>query len=401
MTNFVPNEQQAKAIELGKQWWKEGANRPFILTGMAGTGKTTNARKMLDALGLHETEIALAAPTGKAARVLAHKTKLETSTIHGLIYSVKKTKADDLKVKYAEELAKGESHYDENILSDLKHDIEELSERNPQFTFNNRIDTQKALLIDEGSMIGEDIWEDLLQVDIPKIIVYDPFQLPPVKQKFPLENIAADVFLTQIMRQSEGSGIAQAAADIRFGRPLKSYGEDFKIIPKGVLTINDYAKNYDLIISGTNSLRQILNKSIRRTFGYPPDTPVAGDKVMMLSNHRDTGLSNGEVLKIKRVVWKTKYTIRLNLVDEFGTEFPGVTAYLPIFNDEKNTRSAPHGLALITYGYCLTAHKSQGSEAERVCVLDDWRGADYDRWLYTAVTRASKVCHFVTDQVCE
>lgn len=259
------------------------------------------------------------------------------------------------------------------------------------------MELQRALLIDEGSMIGEDIWTDLSTIDIPKIIVYDPFQLPPVKQRFPLGEMQPDVFLTQIMRQAEGSGIAQAAADIRYGRELKSYGEEFKIIKKGILTVNDYAKDYDLIISGTNALRESLNKSIRKALGYPDDTPVVGDKVVMLSNHRDTGLSNGEVLRIKEILWKTKYTIRFTLVDEFGQIFRGVTAYLPIFRDERNTRSSPQGMALITYGYCLTAHKSQGSEAPRVCVLDSWAGADHDRWLYTAVTRASKYCHLVTN----
>ena len=50
-----------------------------------------------------------------------------------------------------------------------------------------------------------------------------------------------------------------------------------------------------------------------------------------------------------------------------------------------------HPQALVmTYGYAMTVHKSQGSQWDSVVVLDDWTGSNYKEWLYTGLTRAAK-----------
>jgi hypothetical protein len=60
---------------------------------------------------------------------------------------------------------------------------------------------------------------------------------------------------------------------------------------------------------------------------------------------------------------------------------------------DKNFKRFPKGMRPLTfdYGYCITCHKAQGSEYDKVLVLEEFlRGSDHDRWLYTAATRAKE-----------
>jgi exodeoxyribonuclease-5 len=251
----------------------------------------------------------------------------------------------------------------------------------------------RAVGCDEASMVGDSIGRDLESLHIPLILMYDPFQLPPVKAKFAWQDTQPDVFLTQIMRTGEGSGVAFAAGDIRLGRSLQNYGEDFKILPKGKLTFQNYADDFDMIIVGTNALRRRMNDGIRK-YKNLPNYPVVGDQIMSLNN-QDCGISNGEVFRIEKINNITPRIINFDLVDLFGNSFRHVKSWRPVFDDDSSGFMAPFGFGQFTYGYCLTAHKAQGSEAKRVCVLDSWNGGEYQRWLYTAVTRASESCVLV------
>lgn len=393
--DFIPNEQQDEALSKIWNWWKNGAHKPFLFAGAAGTGKTTSARRGAEQCEIPLEKISFMAPTGKAARVLAHKTKQPTSTIHSAIYSANRTQVDDLRVALTEEMK--DPNANEEAISALESEISELvnSSEGPTFRFKEALLGQGVMLIDEASMIGADVWKDLMKIQVPKIFIFDPFQLPPVKQKWGMEGMQPDVFLTQIMRQAEGSGVAKAAADIREGRPIRPYGDEFQVAPKGVLTVKDYAENFDIVLTGTNDLRKRMNKLLRKYAGYPEE-PVVGDKIVALANDKATGISNGEVFTITSINRSGKRVANFDLVDAFGNRFRRIDAYLPVFKDEALSSGAPHHTVSFTYGYCLTVHKSQGSEYERVAVIDSWKGADHEKWLYTAVTRASKTCTLVT-----
>lgn len=82
------NNQQKAAVDDCVRWFHSGAahERPYILQGYAGTGKTTLLKILIERLRIRYSEVALTAPTNRAAKVLANKTGLFTSTVHKLIY---------------------------------------------------------------------------------------------------------------------------------------------------------------------------------------------------------------------------------------------------------------------------------------------------------------------------
>lgn len=82
------NNQQQAAIDDAVRWFHspQAHERPYILQGYAGTGKTTLLKILIDKLRVRYSEVALTAPTNRAAKVLANKTGLFTSTVHKLIY---------------------------------------------------------------------------------------------------------------------------------------------------------------------------------------------------------------------------------------------------------------------------------------------------------------------------
>jgi exodeoxyribonuclease V len=409
------NPQQMAAVNKVGAWFSKRPTEPFLLAGVAGSGKTTLAESALIKCGLEPESILLCAPTGKAARVLASKTGRETMTVHSAIYAVKKTQIDKLRAALTEQLdtqevlnkknsqtteALAELESVNKSIADLEYEIKvALHESDgPSFSFSDKSAGAKIMLIDEASMLGQQTIDDLEKVPVPKMYIFDPFQLPPIKQKWGLEGVEPDVFLTQIMRQGEGSGVATAAGDIREGRELQSYGKEFRILPRGTITIEQYAQDYDLILTGTNALRQEINDKIRKYLGFPKE-PMVGDKLVALSNNRETGINNGEILFITKIHGfypsVKPRSVRMDLVDAYGTEYTRVQAYLPAFYNQSLSAGAPIGMMCFTYGYCLTVHKSQGSEAKKVCVLDSWKGDNYERWLYTAVTRASVSCDLI------
>jgi len=82
------NDQQKAAVDDAVRWFHSGnaRERPYILQGYAGTGKTTLIKILIERLRIRYSEVALTAPTNRAAKVLANKTGLFTSTVHKLIY---------------------------------------------------------------------------------------------------------------------------------------------------------------------------------------------------------------------------------------------------------------------------------------------------------------------------
>ena len=349
------------------------------IAGYAGTGKSTLVTFIIDALDIDRADVAYVAYTGKASLVLQEKGCPNATTAHKLLYKA---------------FPKDNGEFIYRIKRPLDHQY-------------------KLIVVDEVSMLPQEMWDLLLSHHIYVLALGDPGQLPPVRgANDVLEH--PHVFLDEVMRQAQESEIIRLSMDIREGKPLmKMDGSDVKIIDPGDLVEGMYTWA-DIIICGKNKTRFDVNDRMRNYIWNTEDpTPLLGDKV--ICNHNDwptcsaigeqplvNGLI-GEICSFENSVIRVPYVgdvklFRCGLVLEDGKD-----GYAPLFMDAKLfleheetvTKANFKYMKRIPikpfeYAYAITCHKSQGSEYNKVLVLEEnWPGQEHKRWLYTACTRAA------------
>lgn len=272
------------------------------------------------------------------------------------------------------------------------------------------------IVVDEVSMLPKPMWNLLLSHGIYVIACGDPGQLPPIgEENGILEH--PHIFLDEIMRQAAESEIIRLSADIRAGKIIKPYkGSEINVVRQRDLCDGMFTWA-DQILCGKNVTRHTMN-NYYRTMRYGEDipTPIVGDKVICLKNNWDkitaTGdaLVNGTIGTIEEIAtypnpWLNPMCIidfapetidetdpRDQVFHELLMDYKLITTKEATVNKE-NFRMFPKQLRpeQFDYGYCITVHKSQGSEYDKVLVLEEvLKRADHARWLYTAVTRSAK-----------
>jgi hypothetical protein len=298
----------------------------FLLKGYAGTGKTFITKGLTEYLSSIGRNYLLAAPTGKASKVIARKTNSPAYTIHKTIYSFKDIEeySDDgiggtQTFKFYSKIAVNELSVDNVYIIDESSMIANVYQEAEFFRFGSGY-----LLKDLFKFINLDHNAHNKKI----IFIGDDAQLPPVGMKsspaldpkYLLKhfNVTPVVHeLTEVVRQAEGSGVMQNAIELR-----KSLAED-------VFNKLDFDTNYDdvesvkpeflmekylescdgkinaesIIIAHSNASVSEYNKSIREHF-FPNNTEIAtGDKVMAISNNDKYGLfiSNGDFGLVKQV----------------------------------------------------------------------------------------------------
>src|SRR5215207_9550939 len=213
--------QQEEALRRVAAWLKEGTPQLFRLFGYAGTGKTTLARHVAEAV---EGEVAFGAFTGKAASVLRQKGCHEASTIHSMIYRTR-----------------------------------ESDEGGPLFAINRSGPASQAdlIVIDECSMVDAELGRDLLSFGKPVLVLGDPAQLPPVQGGGFFTDAEPDVMLTEVHRQAAGSPIIRLSMDVREGRALErgAYGES-RVIGRSEIDATAILEA-DQVLVGTNKTRRL------------------------------------------------------------------------------------------------------------------------------------------------
>lgn len=370
------NEEQKHGLQIVVQRIKD--REPYTcVAGYAGTGKSTLISILVEELGYRDYDVAYCTYTGKAALVLKNKGNKGALTIHKLIYE-----------------------------SYMRRDG----------TFVNRlkkfIGYFKLIIVDEVSMVPQDLFTALLSFGIPIVGLGDPFQLPPVTGDSTLLH-NPDVFLTQIMRQEEDSEIIQLSMKIRNGERIDPFiGKSVQIIAK-----NDICSGHflwaDQVICATNKTRREYNDVIRQLKGFNGDLQN-GEKLICLNNYWDDItrfgdiLVNGSIGEATNVVYVENNFLRRPAyrVTFFAEGSMGPLEHLPIdynylhngqpsFSPQEMFRIKSKILVprVFDFGYCITAHKAQGGEWDKVLVFEErfpFDEMEHARWLYTAVTRASK-----------
>jgi exodeoxyribonuclease-5 len=433
MTDFTPSPAQAAAIREIKDWFENrtAESQVFRMFGYAGSGKSTVLRFALDELGLspHQSErdggcvpgVVTATFTGKAAYVLKNK-GTPARTIHSLIYSVLEATEEEVeaaarKVREAEGGIRTLTGFERTAAeAGIEAKRQALSQmKNPRFALNPQSDAADARLIvlDEVSMVGEEMARDLMSFGKPILVLGDPGQLPPIKGEGAFTRDAPDVMLTEIHRQAAESAIIRLATMARQGAPI-GFGEYDCCVAKmrkGDVTPAQALRSGQLIC-GMNATRLQLNNAMRHAAGFSAGVLPSGpdEKIICLKNQNDIGLINGMFVTLEDVVDEGSLYFSAVVRDEDGKAVqppdsngaPGrLRIYKGHFEDHVDLDRERHDrdwrekrkLTEATFGWAITAHKAQGSQWENVIVWDDGLGkSDLDRrrWLYTAITRAER-----------
>jgi exodeoxyribonuclease V len=418
-------QSQAAALETILGAVESGDSRLLSLAGSAGTGKTTLIKGIWEKLLADGVDVVVATPTNKAAQVLESKGIKPAKTFYKTFFILEGEAADPLKKK--------KEAKDKKMLRFLscKDVVSEcVAQGMSADRARERLEAAgkklhcQVLIIDEASMLARRRIREMLQMCDMLILVGDHHQLPPVgDREFPegyFAQLQHTATLTEIMRQAEGSLILALADELRRNGPaVERMLKHFEPQESFATLIKDGFQ----AIAFTNKERQRINLVSRKILGFTSSTPCSGDRVLVTNNY-DSDLVNGTVLDVVDFLWdggSYKATLVINMggelvelpvsmrafaKDQVSSVRDEIEAVLPDVSPDEEEED----LLELTYSYCLTAHKAQGSEWPGVIVFDQRSlirkiqendlnaGIPPDeyvrRWTYTAATRARKTLHF-------
>lgn len=380
-TNIKYNKEQLEAIK------ESLINNITIITGGPGTGKTTilkgitklyqNINKLTDE-HLQE-DIALLAPTGRAAKRMSEEAHLSATTIHRFL---------------------------------------KWNKDNNTFAINEYNKSKvKLIIIDEASMIDVYLLASLfkgISVYCHIIIIGDDHQLPSVGPGQVLHDLIESqtintYTLERLYRQKDDSNIISLAYDVRENNDCsndfnkgKDVIFDYKDSIDVINEVLEYAKEYQdksykdfqvlvPMYKGINGIDN-LNLKLQNIFN-PKDIHKKeiligevlyreGDKVIQLTNMPDESISNGDIGLI--------YSIKSKGKKEIYIDFDG--------NMVRYTTSNFYNFK---QAYAISIHKSQGSEFDYVIIpiVKSYNKMLYKKLIYTAITRCKKKLIIVGEEI--
>lgn len=315
---YTLSDQQGKAVRAIVNWFRNDAEdkRSFVLGGYAGTGKTTILPDIVDGLGLSPEQIAFMAPTGKAAKVMGDKLlqmgiRAGCTTVHSAIYTPKPQKAEMLERDIQTAVAEIEAIHSGLLpppTGDVQTSIDELQRKlvilrkdldraydlkDLRFSLNPESklvkDAIQLIILDEGSMVGKEMAEDILDFDIPVFVMGDPGQLPPVGDKPGFFDELPDFFLTEVHRQAKDNPIIYIATEVRMGRrcDFGDYDGVVQIVrPKDDIYTYDLSREAQIIV-GTHKTRFKVTNKLRKLSGYLSAAPQMGEPLIICKNSRE------------------------------------------------------------------------------------------------------------------
>lgn len=380
-------EKQKEGLQIAIERYKK-RKKYTIISGYAGTGKSTLVKFIVSALNIPNEDVVYTSFTGKATQVLQQKGNKNTETLHKLLFE---------------------------------------SFPRPDGTFFRRpvsIIPYKIVIVDEISMVPKSLMDQLMKYDVYIIGLGDPFQLPPINKNE--DNHLLDnphIFLDEIMRQAKESEIIQLTMKIRNKEPIENFkGKEVQILSKEELNTG-MLQWADQILVATNATRKHINQQMRELYGRCGN-PTDGDKVICCRNYWDimgrngNSLINGTIGHLKNP-YETFFMlptylkpdnpkidlIKTEFISEMGESFGLVSMdkklilegdksidFKTSFKIGKNPKYSSLLPLEFEYGYAITTHKAQGSEWEKVLVIEEnfpFDKEEHARWLYTACTRSS------------
>ena len=447
----IPTEDQSSALKKIASYIVDDSNDViFLMTGYAGTGKTSVISSAVKTLDLLRMKSVLLAPTGRAAKVLSSYSGRPAFTIHKKIYRQKSSK-DGV----------GSFSLDRNLSKDTYFIVDESS-----MISNSSNDSS---LFGSGKVLDDLIEYVYSGTDCKLILVGDTAQLPPVGSVvspaldpaflggYGFGLISCE--LRQVVRQSESSGVLMNATRVRLqvaeedlaypAIDCHNYNDIIRIT--GEELIDEISSAYGtcgmegtIIVVNSNKQANRYNQGIRNRIFFREEEISPGDMVMVVKNNyfileeEDEGagfIANGDIAEVRKIrKYEERYGFRFAemvlkfpdydleveskvMLDVLSLDTPALPSdknkelyqniladYLDIKTRRKQydaVKNDPWFNALqIKFAYAVTCHKAQGGQWERVFIDQGMFNRneisiDYLRWFYTALTRSTDRVYLV------
>ncbi len=420
----------------------------FILKGYAGTGKTTIVSALVNVLPQLSKRSVLMAPTGRAAKVLAGYSQKPANTIHRKIFFARTTKEGTIALKLQQNLHKNTLFIVDEasmIQNSSLNDLSLFSSRNildDLLTYVYGGENNKLLFIGDSAQLPPVGHDNSPALDIEFLknsyqLNIDSFELTEVVRQAQMSGILVNA--TSIRREINREEVRFPVFSVkRFNDIERLNGYDLE---EALNTAYSGAgKDNNAVICRSNKRANIYNQEIRKRILFFDNEINAGDYMMVVKNNyfwlpegSSAGfIANGDIIEI----------LRIRKIEElYGFRFADVTIRFLDYPDEKEldvkilldtimsesaalpatdnnrlfqtvmedysdirsrrgriekVKSNPYFNALqVKFAYALTCHKTQGGQWNTIFIdqgylNDKMINVEYLRWLYTAVTRATK-----------
>jgi exodeoxyribonuclease V len=446
----TPTNDQSEVLKSLARYITENNDTIFLLTGYAGTGKTSIISSLVKTLDMLRMKSFLLAPTGRAAKVLASYSGKQAYTIHKKIYRQKSSK-DGF----------GSFSLNKNLSKDTFFIVDEAS-----MVSNNQVDSS---IFGSGRVLDDLIEFVYSGTDCKLIIVGDTAQLPPVGSDLSpaldpsvLSGYGFGLIsgeLKQVVRQSENSGVLVNATSLRMQvsennleRPVidcTNFKDTIRI--SGEELIDEISSAYGtcgmdgtMIVVNSNKQANRYNQGIRNRIFFREEEISPGDMIMVVKNNyfivteEEEGvgfIANGDIAEVKKIrKYEEKYGFHFAdmllkfpdynleieskvMLDVLHLDTPALPSdkgkelyqniledYLFLKTKKKQYEAVKNNIYFnalqIKFAYAVTCHKAQGGQWERVFIDQGMFNKnevtlDYLRWFYTALTRSTDKVYLV------
>ena len=440
------NEQNDIITDISEFITSIGNRSIYVLKGYAGTGKTTLVSSIVKSLTIVAKRHVLMAPTGRAAKVLAKYSKRAASTIHRKIYWIRTNKSGNTFITRKEN-----THSNTIFFVDEASMISENGEK----AFGNRSLLDDLIeYVYEGLDCKLVLIGDTAQLPPVHLEVSPALNEEIIERKSNKQIISRE--LSQVVRQKENSLILNNATLIREKIAKEDYTFPSIITNNEVIRINtgedlqdalesaysNNGVNNTSVICRSNKRANLYNQQIRTKIRWQENEISSGDMLMVVRNNyfwldessKAGFIANGDIIMVTKInetierygfrfarasvemvdYPKEKNLKLLLLLDTLKSESPTISyedyqkLYKEISKDYKGQKEINKKIkedeffnALqIKFAYAITCHKSQGGQWENIFIdlgyfTNQMLDKAYLRWLYTAITRATKKLYLI------
>ncbi|MCF8338952.1 MAG: AAA family ATPase [Bacteroidales bacterium] len=446
------NDQTRMIHQLGEFVLSSDPNQVFLLKGYAGTGKTTLVSALINILPRVKMRSLLLAPTGRAAKVLAGYSGKPAYTIHKKIYRLYTRKDGSMKISLNKNM-----HKDTIFFVDEASMIPDRSTDSKGFAQHSLLDDLVEYIY-SGQNCKMILIGDAAQLPPVGLSISPALDTEFLKSSYSLDLFSDELTEVVRQEQDSGilvnatqlrEKIAVEDFDYPFFRthqlPQVNRITGNELEEALLDTFNGRETEESVVITRSNKRANLYNREIRRRILFQYDELSSGDYMMVVKNNyfwlpgesKAGFIANGDIIEILKVKGiEEMYGFRfasvsvrlvdypeeddldvMLLLDTIDAESASLTYeqnqklfqavmedYTDIAGKRKRlekVKSNPYFNALqVKFAYSLTCHKTQGGQWDNVFVeqgffRDEMLSVDYLRWLYTALTRATKQLYLV------